>query len=85
MPYLYDNISLRQIDGTFATIKNKIGTSRLNTIDNRKVLSDVKFENLVDNKMYDINSLLESYHAFSELITSNTSLLEKEIEKLNEN
>ena len=83
MPYLYDNISLRQIDGTFATIKSRIGKSNLSNIDNRKVLSDVKFESMVDNKMYDFNSLLESYDAFSKLNTSNISLLENEIEKLN--
>ena len=85
MPYFYDTISLRQVDGTFATIKNRIGKSKLSKIDNRKVLSDVKFESMVDNKMYDFNSLLESYDAFSKLNTSNISLLEKEIEELNNN
>lgn len=83
MPYLYDNISLRQIDGTFATIKDRIGKSKLDDIDNRKVLSDVKFESMVDNKMYDLNSLLESYTAFSELNAHNIILLKNEIEKLN--
>ncbi|PWI30981.1 hypothetical protein DI383_05980 [Flavobacteriaceae bacterium LYZ1037] len=85
MPYLYDNISLRQIDGTFAAIKNRLGKSNLSKVDNRIVLSDVKFEGMVDNKMYDFNSVLESYDAFSKLNTSNISLLENEIKELNKN
>jgi hypothetical protein len=82
MPYVYDNISLRQIDGSYSTIKNRIGESNLNNLNNKKVLSDVKFESMVDNKMYDLNSLLESYGAFSKLNLSNISLLAKEIEAL---
>ncbi|MFL0354052.1 hypothetical protein [Xanthomarina sp. GH4-25] len=85
MPYLYDNISLRQIDGTFAAIKNRLGKSNLSKVDNRIVLIDVKFEGMVDNKMYDFNSVLESYDAFSKLNTSNISLLENEIKELNKN
>lgn len=85
MPYLYDNISLRQVDGAFATIKNRIGKSNFENIDNRIVLSDVKFESMVDNKMYDFNSLLESYDALFKLNSSNMSLLANEIEKLNKN
>ncbi|MGZ0016362.1 hypothetical protein [Yeosuana sp. AK3] len=81
-PYLYDQISIRQMDATFAPIKDRIGKSQLDVTDNRIILTDRKFENMIDNKMFLLNNLLRQYQNFYNLNKEVISLLKTEINKL---
>lgn len=80
VPYLYDNISLREVDYTFAPIKNRIGKSKLDDTDNRIILKDRTFENMVDNKMFLLNNLLIRNSIYNELNDKIILLLERETE-----
>ena len=84
VPYLYDNISLREVDYTFAPIKNRIGKSKLDDTDNRIILKDRKFENMVDNKMFLLNNLLIRNSIYNELNNKIIELLEQETENYNQ-
>lgn len=81
-PYLYNQISMRQMDATFAPIKDRIGKSQLDVTDNRIILTDRKFENMIDNKMFLLNNLLRRYQNFYNLNKEVISLLETQINKL---
>lgn len=83
VPYLYDNISLRQVDYSFAPIKHRIGKSKLDYSDNRIILKDRKFENLVDNKLFLLSTLLDRNRDYNDFNDLTIKLLEQEIEKLN--
>ncbi len=61
MPYLYKEISLRQMDEEFSDKFNVNEQSKLIHYDNRKILSDRKFENMVDNKYFLLETLLIGY------------------------
>ncbi len=82
VPYLYDNISLRQVDYSFAPIKHRIGKSKLHYSDNRIILKDRKFENMVDNKMFLLSSLLSRNTDYQKFNSKTIKLLEQEIDKL---
>ena len=61
VPFFYENISLRTIDSKFSEFGKKIGSSNLNPSDNRVVLKNRKFENILDNKYYLTQRLLSKY------------------------
>lgn len=61
MPYLYDNISFRQMDEEFSGRFDVNERSNLSHFDNRKILSERKFENMVDNKFFLLETLLMGY------------------------
>ncbi len=82
VPYLYDNISLRQVDYSFAPIKDRIGKSKLDYSDNRIILKDRKFENMIDNKMFLLSSLLSRNTDYQKFNSKTIKLLEQEIDKL---
>ena len=81
-PYLYNHISMRQMDATFAPIKDRIGKSQLDYTDNRIILTDRKFENMIDNKMFLLNNLLRRNRIFLNLNNEVISQLQEEINKL---
>ena len=83
IPYFYDNISFRQVDYRFAPIKDRIGKSKLDYSDNRIILKDRKFESIIDNKMFLLNTSLNKNIEFQKLNSKTMKLLEQEIEKLN--
>ncbi|OZV68061.1 hypothetical protein [Winogradskyella aurantia] len=82
VPFLYDNISLRQIDYRFAPIKERIGKSKLSQFDNRVILKSRKFESMVDNKMFLLNNMKRKNLAFNIVNDSIIKLLKAEIEKI---
>jgi hypothetical protein len=82
IPYLYDNISLRQVDYRFAPIKDRIGKSELDYSDNRIILKDRKFESIIDNKMFLLNTSLHKNIEDQTCNRKTIGLLEQEIEKL---
>ncbi|MFK5891100.1 MAG: DUF6090 family protein [Flavobacteriaceae bacterium] len=61
MPYLYENISFRQMDEEFSDEFDLSTKSKLKYFDNRVVLSKKKFENMVDNKYFLLETLLIGY------------------------
>lgn len=83
IPYFYDNISLRQVDYSFAPIKDRIGKSELDYSDNRIILKDRKFESIIDNKMFLLNTYLNKNIEYQKFNSKTIKLLEQEIEKLN--
>ena len=82
IPYFYNNISLRQVDYRFASIKDRIGKSELDYSDNRIILKDRKFESIIDNKLFKLNSELGHNIEYSEFNVKIINLLKQEIEKL---
>ncbi|WP_400076937.1 DUF6090 family protein [Winogradskyella sp. R77965] len=83
IPYFYDNISLRQVDYRFAPIKDRIGKSELEYSDNRIILKDRKFESIIDNKMFLLNTSLNKNIEYKKFNSKTIKLLEQEIKKLN--
>lgn len=62
VPFLYENISLRAVDSKFSEFGKKIGRSNLKPSDNRVILKNRKFENILDNKYYLTQRLLSRYN-----------------------
>ncbi|WP_375325385.1 hypothetical protein [Flagellimonas sp. GZD32] len=81
VPYLYNNISLRQVDYRFAPIKDRIGKSKLVPQDNRIILKDRKFESMVDNKFFLLNNMLIKNQEYETLNNKVIQLLEKETQE----
>ena len=67
MPYLYDQISFRQMDEEFSDKFEVNERSNLNHFDNRMILSDRKFENMVDNKYFLLETLLIGYNELNDV------------------
>lgn len=65
IPFLYNEISIRQIDERFSEKIEALGKSQLKHFDNRVILSKKKFENMVDNKYFLLETLLMSYDDLS--------------------
>ena len=61
MPYLYNSISFRQMDQEFSGNFDVNEQSKLSHFDNRTLLLDRKFENMVDNKYFLLETLLMGY------------------------
>lgn len=68
-----DNYSLRKMDYKFSPRGELIGKSNLPEIDNRKILSMQRFENLVEDHYYALTGIVHRY----EEITSDLELLSK--------
>ena len=67
MPWLYDKISFRQIDEEFSDKFDINEQSNLDHSDNRKILAERKFENMVDNKYFLLETLLMGYDDLQEV------------------
>jgi hypothetical protein len=61
VPYLYDNMNFKNMDNAFSEFSKTLGPSKFKTIENRRILNSLKFENLVDNRFYNTNRSLENY------------------------
>jgi hypothetical protein len=61
VPYLYDNMNFKNMDNAFSEFSKTLGPSKFKTIENRRLLNSLKFENLVDNRFYNTNQSLENY------------------------
>jgi len=79
MPYLYDKISFRQMDEKFSDQFNVNERSKLNHFDNRKILVERKFENMVDNKYFLLETLLMGYDDLQKVYDKTLQFLESEI------
>jgi len=61
MHFLYNEISLRQVDERFSDKLKPNEESRLKRFDNRVILTMKKFENMVDNKYFLLQTLQYGY------------------------
>lgn len=78
-PRMYDLISLRQVDAKYSPNKEELGESNFPVTDNRLLLNDIKFESIVDNKYYLMNTLLGIYRDTQKKLKTLSRLLAKEI------
>ena len=76
---LYDNYSLRKMDYKFSSTGKLLGKSKLPEIDNRKIVSSQRFENLVDEQYYQLNSMLDKYNSTLDKLTTILELLKQKI------
>jgi len=78
MPFLYRQISLRQIDYRFSSNITKLGKSKLDFVDNRELLANIQFENMVDNKIFMLESLIRGYNELNVTFENILEILEAE-------
>lgn len=81
IPYLYQRISFRQMDSKFSNSPYEIEESNLEHHDNRVTLTMRNFENMVDNKLFLLESLLLKYNDLKETFQILVKLLEDENNK----
>jgi len=81
IPYLYNEISLRQMDERFSENLKSIGKSKLEHLDNRIIMSKKKFENMVNNKYFLMETLFFGYSDLSYLFEETILYLEEELKK----
>jgi hypothetical protein len=62
VPYMYDHMNFKNMDNAFSEFSKTLGPSKFKTIENRKLLNSLKFENLVDNRFYNTNQSLVNYN-----------------------
>jgi hypothetical protein len=77
-PFWQDKISIRKIDFYFSSTGKLVGDSQLEKIDNRTILTNRNFENIINDSYYILSSLLRHYNNLSDDFT----LLIKELEEL---
>ena len=80
-PFWRDKISMRQIDSRFSVSGKLIGDSQLEKIDNRAILTNRVFENIIDDSYYILNSLDKRYKELNDKLT----ILIKKLEQTTEN
>ena len=71
VPYMYDHMNFKNMDNAFSEFSKTLGPSKFKTVENRRLLTSLKFENLVDNRYYNANQSLENYR---ELLTNLKSI-----------
>ncbi len=79
MPFLYNEISLRQMDQRFSEKLKSPGKSKLPYFDNKVILTNRKFENIVDNKYFLIETLLYGYDDLLALFDQTILKIEEEL------
>ncbi|MCF6170713.1 MAG: DUF6090 family protein [Bacteroidales bacterium] len=77
MPYLYNKISFRQMDEEFSDNFDVNERSKLSHFDNRTILLERKFENMVDNKYFLLETLLMGYEELLKLYDETLHFFEK--------
>jgi hypothetical protein len=75
--YLYDSMNFKNLDNAFSEFSKTLGPSKVQTIENRRLLNSLKFENLVDNRFYNTNQSLENYKDFLTNLRSIEKLLDE--------
>ena len=76
--FLYNNYSTRKMDFNFASHGNLLGISKLPEVDNRRVLSSQRFESIVNELYYQLNSLIPDYTRLNENYSSIVHFLEEQ-------
>ena len=81
MKRYYKFISLREIDGKFSDYADELGRSNFSNIDNRIILSDMQFESMVDNKYFNLRSMVNTYIETQKTLNKLGGMLSEEIKK----
>jgi hypothetical protein len=76
-PFIYKNISFRQMDGVHSEYADQIGTSKFTNHKNLNVLNSMEFESLIDNRFYSCNSQLKSYVNLKNYLDSINKMIEE--------
>jgi hypothetical protein len=79
MKRYYKLISLREVDGKFSAYADKLGRSNFSNIDNRIILNDMQFESMVDNKYFNLRSLVNTYIETQKTLNRLHEMLSEEI------
>jgi len=79
-----DKISMRQIDYNFSENGQLIGQSQLERIDNRAILANRAFENIIDDTFYILQSLQNKYLELNTNLTELSHLLTQKTEATND-
>lgn len=79
IPFLYNEISLRQMDENFSDDLKKIASKSRITTDNRSVLYLRKFENLADNKFFLLETLQMGLSDLNIVFDKSLALLKNEL------
>ena len=77
VPYMYDHMNFKNMDNAFSEFSKALGPSKFKTIENKRLLNSLKFENLVDNRFYNTNQSLENYRALLTNLKSIKKLLDE--------
>lgn len=81
IPYLYNEISLRQMDENFSEELKSIASKNITKTDNRRVLNSRKFENLVDNKFFLLETLQMGLSDLNSVFNKSLVILKNELNK----
>lgn len=77
MPYLYNNYNLRQMDQSNSAYARP-GPSNFEHPKNLLVLQDLKFENLINNRFFHANEMIEAYQGLKEALITMEGIIESE-------
>jgi hypothetical protein len=78
--FISDHYSLRKMDNRFSTRGETIGKSNLPEVDNRKILSIQRFENLVDEHYYSLTGIVNRYAEINNELFLLSELLKEQID-----
>ncbi|MGI0108142.1 DUF6090 family protein [Salinimicrobium sp. WS361] len=76
-PFIYENISFRQMDYKNAEHGEQIGPSKFINHNNLDALNSLKFESLIDNIFYNSNVQVENYQKLKNELETLYELMEK--------
>ncbi|MFT6843540.1 MAG: hypothetical protein ACJASR_002322, partial [Psychroserpens sp.] len=65
--------------GKFSAYADKLGRSNFSNIDNRIILNDMQFESMVDNKYFNLRSLVNTYIETQKTLNRLHEMLSEEI------
>ena len=80
IPFLYERYNFRNMDSKFSPVKERIGHSAFPVSDNRELFDLLKFENLVDNQMYNYNTKFIQYTEFKEELELIRTMIKRELD-----
>ena len=81
--FLFDKFSLRKMDFKFSPNAKLLGQSSLPETDNRKILSNLQFENISNEKYFLYSGLVIKYEAFNKKLKTLSQLLQQQIDENN--
>lgn len=76
MPYLQEHFSILNMDAKFANLEESLPPSAFQ-IDNREILADIRFENILEMQYYSMSYLHQSQQELLDLMKELDEMLEK--------
>jgi hypothetical protein len=69
------------MDGRLSPFKEKIGSSAFSQKDNLRLFNFLKYENLVDNRIYNNEDKLQDYQDFKNVLELLSKVIKQEIHR----